>query len=467
MNRSAGSNILRNTFIFSWRYALIAIAFVAFLPGQVFAQGFDACNASLEVEAQGQTPFFVDEEIPILITMGAGSIPGGSLLDVNKVTYQMDCDPNGPGFPNCNWGGNTVVFQGVTGTDCVDSNGQQITFNVVPQNGWTVDFVPQSGLPIRNLANNTCNIGFSVMVTDVASSEITNVIRELTGWVAQDGVCDNDQTVGKSVGLDLLISTARTVFTVTKDFSDDNPAPVDVFISCNDGLPLKSNATITDPTANNGFHYVDFIVKSYQPGRLNCEIWEEPVPNGYSAKYVASDDNGNGFADVIGNDKNRCFYEGVEAGTFTCEVRNRLDDTTVMVNKEWLGDIVDADVSLTASARWKCFRVRNKPAGPLMSMSGSMSFQGAKDSNYITDIYPDFAGNSYCTVTEAHMGSEVETDSSECDQVPVLVGADPVPSCTIYNTVFFEGIPTLSQYGLALLALLMLGLGMAGFRKFA
>jgi hypothetical protein len=35
------------------------------------------------------------------------------------------------------------------------------------------------------------------------------------------------------------------------------------------------------------------------------------------------------------------------------------------------------------------------------------------------------------------------------------------------NTVFFEGIPTLSQYGLALMALLMLGVGMVGFRRFA
>ena len=39
-------------------------------------------------------------------------------------------------------------------------------------------------------------------------------------------------------------------------------------------------------------------------------------------------------------------------------------------------------------------------------------------------------------------------------------------SCTFVNTVFFEAIPTLSQYGLALLALLMLGIGAVGFRRF-
>ncbi len=39
-------------------------------------------------------------------------------------------------------------------------------------------------------------------------------------------------------------------------------------------------------------------------------------------------------------------------------------------------------------------------------------------------------------------------------------------SCTFENTVFFEGIPTLSQYGLAIMALLMLGVGFVGFRRF-
>jgi hypothetical protein len=39
--------------------------------------------------------------------------------------------------------------------------------------------------------------------------------------------------------------------------------------------------------------------------------------------------------------------------------------------------------------------------------------------------------------------------------------------CTIYNTAFFEGIPTLSQWGMALMAFLMLAAGLMGFRRFA
>jgi len=41
-------------------------------------------------------------------------------------------------------------------------------------------------------------------------------------------------------------------------------------------------------------------------------------------------------------------------------------------------------------------------------------------------------------------------------------------TCTVTNTfVFFEGIPVLNRYGLALLVLLMLGIGVIGFRRFS
>jgi hypothetical protein len=39
--------------------------------------------------------------------------------------------------------------------------------------------------------------------------------------------------------------------------------------------------------------------------------------------------------------------------------------------------------------------------------------------------------------------------------------------CTIVNTVFFEGIPTLNRFGLVLMVLLMFGVGAIGLRRFA
>ena len=69
-----------------------------------------------------------------------------------------------------------------------------------------------------------------------------------------------------------------------------------------------------------------------------------------------------------------------------------------------------------------------------------------------------------CWVNETLFDSAVEGDGG-CDGQVFLPG-DSDQSCVITNTVFFEGIPTLSQYGMAIMALLMLGVGFVGFRRF-
>ena len=68
-----------------------------------------------------------------------------------------------------------------------------------------------------------------------------------------------------------------------------------------------------------------------------------------------------------------------------------------------------------------------------------------------------------CWVNEDVWDSSVEVDNN-CNDLDVVIGDGD--SCTITNTVWFEGIPTLSEYGMAILALLMLGVGFVGFRRF-
>ena len=68
-----------------------------------------------------------------------------------------------------------------------------------------------------------------------------------------------------------------------------------------------------------------------------------------------------------------------------------------------------------------------------------------------------------CYATEKVKESGVEV-VEDCTKVREL-GPGESDECTFVNTVFFEGIPTLNQYGMALLALLMLGLGGIAFRR--
>jgi len=90
-------------------------------------------------------------------------------------------------------------------------------------------------------------------------------------------------------------------------------------------------------------------------------------------------------------------------------------------------------------------------------------FYGNGDDDFTAMVVPTYPGNS-CWVTEDVDADYVETDVSDCDNLSVSA-VDGGDACTVTNLVFYEGIPSLSEYGMALMALLMLGMGMVGFRR--
>jgi hypothetical protein len=82
----------------------------------------------------------------------------------------------------------------------------------------------------------------------------------------------------------------------------------------------------------------------------------------------------------------------------------------------------------------------------------------------MTVMVETLTGPAECWAEEFIEQSGVE---SEDDCGPRSIPAGGSSECTFVNTVFFEGIPTLSQYGMALMALLMLGIGVLGLRRFS
>jgi hypothetical protein len=202
---------------------------------------------------------------------------------------------------------------------------------------------------------------------------------------------------------------------------------------------------------------VTFIVESYAAGAMDCVITEE-VPEGYTPEYSNGDVNSS----------ESCEFEEIGAGAnFVCFIYNELDPVSLIVNKEWNGVTEENAISLLATADWECRNVLEEPdSDELSTVSGDLSFEGELDSEVVSGLYPDYGGSSYCTVTEMQLvDSAAEGDDSDCAIVPI--GIAQGNSCTIYNTVFFEGIPTLNRYGMLLLALLMLGIGVIGFRRFS
>ena len=447
------------------QFGLLIFVMLLFAPAKVFAQ-VEECDAVINVSTDPNSEFILNSPIGIQIELGAGNIVDLSnevpWLDIFQFEYQMDCTL-GDTFPTCNDPGNTVEYSGNLQTDCLDENGVAINLDPPTIVGETVTFIPLApGTAIRNGANETCNVSFDITVTGIAPANAGQEVVELSGWLSNSdpsqGICSNGLAAADSGSVSFNLATTNTIFRVTKDFSDQNPAPVDVYIKCDAGLPLENSFTLVDGGS------VDFSVRSYTPGQLDCTVWEEPVPGGYTPDYVAGATTGIG---ITSDDEDGCYFNEVQSGVFTCDITNDPDPGMFTVNKTWVLDednagAVNENVDVTISCDQEILTngaVFDAQSG-YWTLSGTIADGGSLTAEVVTS-YDDPAN---C------MGEEVLADSfvesyDDCQMQEVPVGSDI--QCTFVNTVFFEGVPTLSQYGVALMALLMLGVGLVGFRRFA
>ncbi len=236
-------------------------------------------------------------------------------------------------------------------------------------------------------------------------------------------------------------------FEVSKNFDDDNEAEVEVTLSCNTGLPLEQTIGISEGDP------VTFVVNDFEPGAMDCVVTEE-VPVGYEAFYNFND---------TGSDEG-CVFEEVSAGFYQCEIDNSLLPVEIDVTKVWIDENPQFNGQNIAEAVWSCSNEAFCNVGFLGDeCSGYLNFYGNPGSDSFL-VYPDWENGTVCDVDEVFVADGgVEIDDSECQNLTVWPGVGA--ECTIYNTRLYEGIPTLSQYGLAVLALLMLGVGFIGFRR--
>jgi len=308
-------------------------------------------------------------------------------------------------------------------------------------------------------------VRFSAAPASVSNISIQHnmVLSDAAGTIYE--VCADD--AGGVVEPD---TTAR--FTVTKDFDDNNPAPVEVNLTCNTGLPLTQSFVIKDMDAVAPFSgSVTFVMTSFEDGAMDCTVTESPV-DGYELEYLASGDS---QSDDDDSENPGCNFIAVSQGdNNSCEITNSLNSKEVHVNKKWMingddGDTIDPTYQLVLFCDGEI--LDGTPQGESDIWYKELYYGnslGTADQDFQPDVYPDWDGGTECWVTEMVSSSSVES-SNGCGTAAapgLLVEVEgPEPSCTITNTVFFEGIPSLNRYGLAIMALLMLGVGFVGFRR--
>ena len=264
-------------------------------------------------------------------------------------------------------------------------------------------------------------------------------------------------------GLAMAGTTALTTFVVDFGFDDGNDWDSSVVnISCNGGLPLMSEGDVVDGTV------LTFVLEFPEEGAglTDCDIWVDAVSN-YTASYSASGDS------ESSDDSAGChFVNADDQDANFCTISMDPDDAFLRVWKEWeiIGNsaqnnigVIDLDARITVCTDNEDV-IQNDHYSPrtgLYCVTGTVYGPNDDHLNVVFDN-PQHDGDRVY-IFERTFDSAVETENN-CSNYDVTPGDDR--SCTIINTVFYEGIPTLNQYGLAIMALLMLGIGFVGFRRF-
>jgi hypothetical protein len=304
------------------------------------------------------------------------------------------------------------------------------------------------------------------------------------------------------------------VFNVYKHWNQNGvpiTEPVDVHIVCTGGDPLTNQTTIS--VAQNGSFMEQDIPTPQGVATHNCTITED-VPDNYTAEYQASGPNVQGkpvFTDTS-DDFAGCLFEDIpwtegRVNIYRCDIWNTPDPGTLTVTKTWIlagadqgfdgeYEIKSSCDSEVYSSGDNCGKYIDDPQSNDPEDLICASDLPSDDPDYVPELYdygskcksggncyawvkssagkgnidfeftvdePNFGGSD-CTLEESFDDSVVESQN-DCSDPETIEAGDSV-SCEIVNTVFFEGIPTLNQYGMAILALLMLGVGFVGFRRF-
>ena len=257
-------------------------------------------------------------------------------------------------------------------------------------------------------------------------------------------------------GLAMAQTATRAEFIVTKTSPDGNPAGVVFEIDCNTGLILDQDKLVL-PGQNPP---VAFVVTSFTAGSLNCTITEAGT-SGYAAEYAAG-----GTGGTI-EDETVCEFAAIaDAAVLTCDVTNIPEEVEIEVTKSWVIEGANNNVNLEYDLYLYCDDIfvepdQELPLGDYVYID-SDDGEGPDPETHSFFVQPAYPSSS-CWVNEQVYDSAIEVDNG-CGNLTVSAGVGD--SCEIVNSVFFEGIPTLSQYGMAIMALLMLGVGFVGFRRF-
>lgn len=249
-------------------------------------------------------------------------------------------------------------------------------------------------------------------------------------------------------------------FRVQKQFVDLNDELTSTLrIVCNGGSDLEQEFT-TDPNEGPlGNVEVTFTVQNFQEGETDCEVFED-VPPFYDANYecfstgeCSDTESACVFTDITSNNENLCV------------IRNAPQAVEITVTKEW--EFVRNEYILDFPAQVSLICSNVFAGDGTLPGNGDMVWSWIFDNpldSHVATLQPRFDGTTECRTEELIPHSAVET-TTDCPPGTEIKLGDDKRTCTVINTVFFEGIPTLSQWGMIVFILSTLGIGLLAARR--
>jgi hypothetical protein len=277
--------------------------------------------------------------------------------------------------------------------------------------------------------------------------------------------CQRTMAHNRNQGCELVNGPDRATFIIEKEWNqlgDTDGIQVTGHLSCTGATTTQQNVVFTATTDAILFVYNIFDAQ----GPVDCTVWEDVPPN-YRARYSCDGPSGCGDS---GQSLDHCFYGDVEfQGVYRCTITNTPLPANITVTKTWIIEGADQGFNGNHNIVGVCDSLLHGPTSNEGCLLGScysavyeeFAAEGSKDYEF-TIVKPRYPFSN-CQFFEDTFDNVIESENG-CGRMRLSAGDDV--DCEIVNTVFFEGIPTLNQYGMAILALLMLGVGFVGFRRF-
>jgi len=381
------------------------------------------------------------------------------------VSYTYNCDvrdaevnvvstpPDGSTLTEQVPGGGSATFNVVFGVE-VDEGVDGSLVSCTVDDAASFQILSPASFPVAIPSDGTVTV--SVQGNDPGGvDELSTVLR----CVYEDS---NTPDGGEEWTYNLVMEIGSfATFRVTKDFVDDNPATVRVELHCNHGLPLIQGFNISNDQD------VNFVLGSFADGEPDCMVTEVSA-DGYETTYYASGQSTPTF------DGAGCYFDNVGRGDVNiCNITNEPLPVEIDITKEWImagssGNNFAEIGTVTVSSPTEIvdgYPCNNQEESVYAgNYCKHLDFYGPATETQTVMVYPHWEGVDVY-IEEDVLESYIESENDCGGSVTIYPGQGG--ECTVTNSVFFEGIPTLNQYGLALMALLMLGVGMVGFRRFS